>query len=67
MSSSEVKCEVSKDKHEDRRKMKYFYEVINSTDGRKGKSKLLLGGVFMDVEVEDAEGCFFHIHSELST
>ena len=67
MSSSEVKCEVSKDKHEDRGKMKYFSEAINSTDGRKGKSKLPLGGVFKDVEVEDAEGCFFHIHSKLST
>ena len=39
MSSSEDKCEVSEDKHEDRRKMKYFREEINSTEGREGKSK----------------------------
>ena len=41
MSSSEDKCQVSKDKHEDRGKMKYFCEAINSTEGRKGKNKLL--------------------------
>lgn len=52
MSSSEDKCEVSKDKHEDRRKMEYFREAINSTKGRKGKSKPPLGGVYKDVEVE---------------
>ncbi|KAF3598688.1 hypothetical protein F2Q69_00036617 [Brassica cretica] len=45
MSSSEDKCEVSKDKHEDRRKMEYFCEAINSTKGKKGKSKPPLGGV----------------------
>ena len=39
MSSSEDKCEVSEDKHEDRGKMKYFREEINSTEGREGKSK----------------------------
>ena len=39
MSSSEDKCEVSGDKHRGRRKMEYFREVINSTKGRKGKSK----------------------------
>ena len=39
MSSSEDKCEVSEDKYKDRRKMEYFREVINSTEGRKGKSK----------------------------
>ncbi|KAF3544925.1 hypothetical protein DY000_02007363 [Brassica cretica] len=44
MSSSEDKCEVSKDKHEDRRKMEYFREAINSAEGRKGKSKPPLGG-----------------------
>ncbi|KAF3599121.1 hypothetical protein F2Q69_00035255 [Brassica cretica] len=48
MSSSEDKCEVSKDKHEDRRKMEYFREAINSTEGRKGKSKPPLGGVYKD-------------------
>ena len=41
MSSSEDKCEVSKDKHEDRRKIEYSGEAINSTKGRKGKSRLL--------------------------
>ena len=59
MSSSEDKCEVSKDKHEDQRKMEYFREVINSTKGTKGKSKPPLGGVYKDVEVEEARGQFF--------
>ena len=59
MSSSEDKCEVSKDKHEDRRKMEYFRESINSTKGRKGKSKPPLGGEYKDVEVEEARGQFF--------
>ena len=36
MSSSEDKCEVSKYKHEDRRKMEYLYEAIKLTEGRKG-------------------------------
>ena len=39
MSSSEDKYEVSKDKHIDRRKSEYFREVINLTEGRKGKNK----------------------------
>ena len=60
MSSLEDKCEVSKDKHEDRRKMEYFREAINSTKGRKGKSKPPLGGVYKDVEVEEARGQFFY-------
>ena len=59
MSSSEDKSEVSKDKHEDRRKMVYFREAINSTNGRKGKSKPPLGGVYKDVEVEKARGQLF--------
>ena len=59
MSSTEDQCEVSKDKHEDRRKMDYFCEAINSTKGRKGKSKPPLGGVYKDVEVEEAKGQFF--------
>ena len=59
MSSSEDKCEVSKDKHEDRRKMEYFFEEINSNEGRKQKSKPPLGGVYKDVEVEDVRGQFF--------
>ena len=59
MSSSEDKCEVSKDTHEYRRKMEYFREAINSTKGRKGKSKPPLGGVYKDVEVEEARGQFF--------
>ncbi|WZZ15782.1 hypothetical protein YC2023_108871 [Brassica napus] len=64
-SSYEDKCEVSKDKHEDRRKMEYFCEAINSTEGRKGKSKPALGGVYKDVEVEEAHQQFFLL-SELS-
>ena len=55
MSSSEDKCEVSKDKHEDRRKIEYFRESINSTEGRNGKSKPPLGGVYKDVEVEEVK------------
>ena len=39
MSSSEDKSEASKNKYKDRRKMEYFREVINSTEGRKGKSE----------------------------
>ncbi|KAF3538065.1 hypothetical protein F2Q69_00023019 [Brassica cretica] len=50
MSSSEDKCEVSKYKHKDRRKLEYFREAINSTKGRKGKSKPPLGGVYKDIE-----------------
>ena len=43
MSSSEDKCEVSEDKHEDRGKIEYFRETINSAQGKKGKSKPPLG------------------------
>ena len=60
MLSSEDRCAVSKDKHEDRMKMEYFREAINSTKGRKGKSKPPLGGVYKDVEVEEARGRFFY-------
>ena len=60
MSSSEDKCEVSKDKHKDRRKMEYSREAINSTRGRKGKSKPPLGGVYKDVKVEEARGQYFY-------
>ena len=35
--------------------MEYFLEAINSTEGRKGKSKPPLRGVYKDVEVEEAE------------
>ena len=56
MSSLEDKCEVSKDKHEDRRKMEYFSEAIISTESRKGKRKPPLGGVYKDIEVEEARG-----------
>ena len=58
MSSSADKCGVSKDKHEDRRKMEYIREAINSTKGRKGKSKPPIGGVYKDVEVEEANKQF---------
>ena len=56
MSSSKIyvkfedKCEVSKDKHKDRRKMEYFREAIITTEGRKGNSKPPLEGVYKDVE-----------------
>ncbi|KAF2575520.1 hypothetical protein F2Q70_00003231 [Brassica cretica] len=63
MSSSKDKCEVFKDKHEDRRKMEYFREAINSTEGRKGKSKPPLGGVYKDVEVEDANSILFTLRT----
>ncbi|KAF3555921.1 hypothetical protein F2Q69_00012832 [Brassica cretica] len=43
MSRSKDKCDVSEDKREDRGKMEYFCDVINPTEGRKGKSKPLLG------------------------
>ena len=56
MSSSGDKFEMSKDKHEDRRKMEYFCKAINSTEGKKGKSKPPLGGVYKDVKVEEARG-----------
>ena len=39
MSSLQDKCDVSEDKYKDRRIMEYLREVINSTEGRKGKSK----------------------------
>ena len=39
MSSSEDKCEVSKDNHENRRKMEYSREAISSTEGKKGKEQ----------------------------
>ena len=58
MSSSEDKWKISKDKHEDRRKMEYFREAINSTEGRKRKSKPPLGGVYKVVKVEEAKGQF---------
>ncbi|KAF3585887.1 hypothetical protein F2Q69_00030634 [Brassica cretica] len=64
MSSSEDKCEVSKDKHEDRGKMEYFREVINLTEGRKGKEKTTSRGVYKNVEVEDAEGDSFSTQSK---
>ncbi|KAF2581104.1 hypothetical protein F2Q68_00004991 [Brassica cretica] len=60
MSSSEDKCEVSKDKQEDQRKMDYLREAIKSTKDRKGKSKPPLGGVYKDVKVEEARGEFFY-------
>ena len=56
MSSSEDKCEVFKDKHENRRKMEYFHKAINSTEDRKGKRKLPLGGLYKHVEVEEIRG-----------
>ena len=61
MPSSEDKCEVSKDKHEDRRIVEYFRKAINSTEGSKGKRKWPLGGVCKDVEVEEAKGKFFSL------
>ena len=54
MSSLEDKCEVSKDKYEDRRKMEYFREAIKLTEGRKRNIKQPLGEVYKDVEAKDA-------------
>ena len=54
MSSSEHKCEVSKDKQEDRRRMEYFREAINSAKGRKG--------VYKDVEVEEVNFSHYSRH-----
>ena len=59
MSRSEDKCEVSKDKHKDRRKKEYYREAINLTKGRNGKRKPPLGRVYKDVVVEEARGQFF--------
>ena len=59
MSSLEDNVKFPKDKHEDQRKMEYFREVINSTEVRKGKRKPTLGGVYKDVEVEEAKEQFF--------
>ena len=39
MSSSGDISEVSKDKHEDLRKVEYFCEAINTIEGRKEKRK----------------------------
>ena len=36
------KCEISEDKYKDLRKLEYFHELIDSTEGRKVKSKLHL-------------------------
>ncbi|KAF3505137.1 hypothetical protein F2Q69_00043301 [Brassica cretica] len=55
MSSSEDKCEVFKDKHEDLRKMEYFRKAINSTEGRKEKSKPPQGGVYKDFEAPSGQ------------
>ena len=63
MSSSEDKCEVSKDKHEDLRKMEYFRKAINPTEGRKGKSKPPQGGVYKDFEVEEARDNYFRLRN----
>ena len=64
MSTLDDKCDVSKDKQEDRRKIEYFREAINSTEGRKGNSKPPLGVVYKDVEAEDAEGRNFSTQSK---
>ena len=41
--------------------MEYFCEAINSTEGRKGKSKPPLGGVYKDFEVEEAKENSFRL------
>ena len=40
--------------------MEYLREAINSTEGRKGKSKPTLGGVYKDFEVEDGKDNSFY-------
>ena len=39
--------------------MEYFLEAINSTEGRKGKSKPPLVGVYKDIKVEEAKEKLF--------
>ena len=46
--------------------MEYFREAINSTEGRKGKSKPILGGVYKDIGVEDIEGRKFLLRANLA-
>ena len=43
--------------------MEYLREAINSTKGRKGKSKPPLGGVYKDVEVEEAKTILFTLRT----
>ncbi|KAF3511416.1 hypothetical protein F2Q69_00006580 [Brassica cretica] len=59
MSSSEDKCEVSKDKYRDRRKNGIFLQSHKLDRGQKGKEQTASRGVYKDVEVEDAGGQFF--------
>ena len=40
--------------------MEYFREAINSTEGRKGKSKPPPGGIYKDVGVEDRKDNSFY-------
>ena len=65
MSSSGDICEVSKDKHEDLRKVEYLCEAINTIEGRKGKRKPPLRGVYKDVEVEEAKMNYFYSKNSL--
>ena len=67
MSSSEDKCEVSEDKYKDRRKMEYFREVINSTEGRKRKRKPPLEEYIMMSRSKMQRDTFFLLRAKLST
>ncbi|KAF3586872.1 hypothetical protein F2Q69_00027350 [Brassica cretica] len=64
MSISEDKCEVSKDKHEDRRTMEYSREVINLTEGRMGKSKPPLEEYIRMSRLKMQEGRIFSTQSK---
>ena len=67
MSSSEDKCEVFEDKYKDRRKMEYFREVINSTDGIKGKSKPPLEEYIKMSRSKMQRDAIFLLRAKLST
>ena len=64
MSSSEDKCEVSKDKHEDRGKNEYFREAKNSAEGRKGKRKPPLGEYIRMLKLEARRDIIFLLRAK---
>ena len=67
MSSSEDKCEVSKDKHKDRSKMEYFCKAINLTEGRKGKRKSPLEEYISMSRSKMQRDTIFLLRAKLST
>ena len=57
----------SEDKHEDRGKMKYFCEAINSTEGRKGKRKPPLDEYIRMSRSKMQRDAIFLLRAKLST